>query len=617
MLTHNQKSGQPVIISNSSRRALLKNRWFQTIIAVLAFCILAYIAHWPIYPGDPNRLPICNCLDPTQSVWFLRWVPYAISHGLNPFFSNWINYPIGTNLAQNTIMPILGILSAPLTLFISPVASFNFLAWLALVLSASSMYYVVLKLMGNRLAAFVAGILYGFSPYMVGQDQAHIMLSFVPIPPLIIYSVWKLLNNQGRQTIKLGIILAIEVIVQFLISPEVLAITFILITIGIFILTITHMKLVNKKRLSYIAKGAGITVIISIIFLSYPIWYMSSGSEHFSGTNFPVNNSYRSDVIGLVVPTLNEHFVPSKFHKYASQTALGDYQEIGDYIGPFLLLIMLISVIRWRRNLWLSFTAILALCSWILSMGPHLIYNGHVSSIPLPFDILSKLTFIQDILPSRFSLVEWLSISLFIALCIVELGKEYQNLIRNHTRIWISRSIFIVLGVGAVISLIPNFPYESTPINIPTLFRKNNNLIQQSTNLLSYPFPVITSDQAMLYQAVDNMKFKTPGGYIYSKGLNGEESLIPPLLTPPSVEAWLEYEQGVPATLITVPSSSTSQTDIKDYLVNYKIGEVAVSKDFVNSNVVADEFKSVLGHPLNSDGVLLWKNVQQDLNRLK
>ena len=52
--------------------------------------------------------------------WFLAWTPFALGHGLNPFFTNYIDFPLGVNLASNTSVPLLGFLAAPVTLALGP-----------------------------------------------------------------------------------------------------------------------------------------------------------------------------------------------------------------------------------------------------------------------------------------------------------------------------------------------------------------------------------------------------------------------------------------------------------------------------------------------------------------
>jgi hypothetical protein len=590
-----------------------KNPWAPVVGALIIYGLIALAAYWPTYPGDSTRLPGCACGDAVQSVWFLRWLPYALYHGRNPFFTSWLNAPYGANLAQNTLMPLLGFLTAPLTLLVSPIASFNLLAWLAFPLSAGSMFYVSHRLSGSRIAAFVAGLLYGFSPYMVGQAGGHIMLTFVPLPPLIMLTTWEIIVRQRKKPLWLGVILAAEMVAQFFIEPEVLAITAIALSGGILIAVIMYAQSLTRSRLLYAMRAFAIAAFLAGICLVYPILFMINGPQHFTGPNFPADNPYRSDLVGLVVPTLNERFVPPMFHHIASTTVDGDYPESGDYIGVVLFVAIIVSVVRWRRNRWLLISALSALLCWVLSLGPTLVVAGTLTKIHLPFALLVHLPLLQDILPSRLSLAEWLFLSLAVALGISEWQHD-QTTAKKHIHNkhgWVRRSSFTLLAIAIVVTLFPRWPYSSSPTNVTDSFSSTSQTISTGTITLAYPFPLFPSDQAMLWQATDGMQFKLIGGYIQNVGTKGNESEFPPLLMPQSVTEWLAYEQktSTPWPL----EQSISVAAIQSYLSNNNVGAIVVIKDEPNSATVAQMFTSALGPPSSSSGTFIWTRVQTHL----
>ena len=76
-----------------------------TALVIVMYLVLGIVAFWPVYPGISQRL-FSHEADYSLSVWYLDWIPHAIAHGLNPFFSNSIFVPTGVNLAQNTESPL-------------------------------------------------------------------------------------------------------------------------------------------------------------------------------------------------------------------------------------------------------------------------------------------------------------------------------------------------------------------------------------------------------------------------------------------------------------------------------------------------------------------------------
>lgn len=136
----------------------------------LVYLVLGAALYWPVEPFSTTRIVGQAGSDPVQEVWFLAWAAFALAHAHNPFFSNWLNYPHGVNLAINTSMPLLGVLGAPLTWLRGPVATYDALMRVSFGISAISMYAVCRRMNCIRSAAFLAGLLYGFSPFMIGQS---------------------------------------------------------------------------------------------------------------------------------------------------------------------------------------------------------------------------------------------------------------------------------------------------------------------------------------------------------------------------------------------------------------------------------------------------------------
>src|SRR2546425_477656 len=132
--------------------------------------------------GSPRSHFIGVRGDPQLVMWFLSWTPHALTHGLNPLFTHHLNYPDGVNLMWNTLMPLAGVALWPITRVLGPVFAFNVLVTLALPISAFAAYLALLRYVTHRSAAFIGGVLYGFSPYMINQAYGHANLILAPIP---------------------------------------------------------------------------------------------------------------------------------------------------------------------------------------------------------------------------------------------------------------------------------------------------------------------------------------------------------------------------------------------------------------------------------------------------
>ncbi len=59
---------------------------------------------WPSRRHGIDTLAGPGGADQTIQVWWMAWAEHALAHGQNPFFSNWINYPVGINFGPNGSM---------------------------------------------------------------------------------------------------------------------------------------------------------------------------------------------------------------------------------------------------------------------------------------------------------------------------------------------------------------------------------------------------------------------------------------------------------------------------------------------------------------------------------
>ena len=263
--------------------------------------------------------------------------------------------------------------------------------------------------------------------------------------------------------------------------------------------------------------------------------------------------------------------------------------------------------------MFLSMGAVFAFICWILSLGPYLIVNGAATTIHMPFAIMSRLPLLENVLPSRLSMAEWLLVPIVVALIIVEWQRDYAKARKNgfrHQNIF--KGAVILLTIAVLITLLPRWPYPVQATNIPSVFATKSNAIPANTIVLTYPYPLFPSDQAMLWQANNGMRFKLLGAYIQNRSSQGTESEFPALLSPPSVQAWLAHEEGI-SNAPWPPTSTLITSDLRAYLSNNDVGAVVVSQKAMNSAEVVHSFNNLLGRPRLSSGIFIWGNVQSKL----
>ncbi len=261
-------------------------RWRPVAGCLAAYAALAVLVFLPVGPFDTRQLPVAGHgnpagNDPFQMTWFLSYVPFALTHGLSIFHTNYIDYPTGINLANNTSVPLLGILGWPVTATLGPIAAFNFLIRLSFALSGASMFLVLRRWCRSWQAPFLAGLLYAFGPYMASQEL-HLDLIFVAIPPLLMLFGDELVRRQRMSAPLLGLLIGVASAAQFLTSPDILSgcvLMALLVAAG---LAIRFRDLV-KSRIAYIIKAGSVATGLFVALVAYPVYEMLLGPGRISG----------------------------------------------------------------------------------------------------------------------------------------------------------------------------------------------------------------------------------------------------------------------------------------------------------------------------------------------
>jgi hypothetical protein len=177
--------------------------------AGLLYLLLSFGLWWHVWSVGPSRVMTCDCTDAGRMVWYLEWSAYALRHGHQLLFSTWLFHPTGLNLLTDTSVPALGLALSPVTLLAGPVAAINVASTLIPALTAFSMFWLLRRWVRWTPAAFVGGLLYGFSPLVVVQLAfGWLNLACLALLPLIVACFDELYLRQRRRAVSVGAALA-------------------------------------------------------------------------------------------------------------------------------------------------------------------------------------------------------------------------------------------------------------------------------------------------------------------------------------------------------------------------------------------------------------------------
>lgn len=484
-----------------------RRRWLGPAIFGL-YLIPALISFWHCLPHLATSEPAHGVGDLAKYNWCVAWVPYALGHGLNPFITHAANVPYGVNLMDDTSVLGLGLLMSPVTVLFGPFATVNLLNILAFPLSAGAGYLLARRYVNWRPAAFAAGLLYGYSPYMVGQGYGHLNLSFVPLPPLIFLTLDELFIRQKRNPLRQGLLLGLMMTLQFLISTEIFATTVLFSAIALVVLAIWHRREV-RPRLPHALRGLVPGAVLAVVLLAWPAYEAVLGPRHIHGViaGFRI---YDSALLGPLLPTSLLEFGTHHMKAIADRIG-GNNSENGSYLGlPLIALFAATPFLVKRRAVRVA--AVLAVIAFVLSLGVRLHigplrWAETTRDVVLPGAVLYKIPLFNDSFPVRYTLY----VALFVSLVLAFALEALHNRLTDHRRLWLPA----VAAVVVFLPLVPKWPapYQGRVIT-PTYFTSSDvHALAPGEITLVYPPAVPTNSAPMNWQAQAGMRFSMPSGY--------------------------------------------------------------------------------------------------------
>ncbi|HEV3366750.1 MAG TPA: hypothetical protein VG054_04750 [Acidimicrobiales bacterium] len=488
------------------------------LIAGAGYLVVSLIVWWHVWTGDPTTVTTCGCGDTSLFTWFLEWPAYALSHGLNPLYSTAMFHPTGVNLLSNTAEVGIGVVLVPVTWLFGPVATLNVALTLSPVLSALAMYVLLRRWVSWAPAAFVGGLLYGFSPFiLIALSDAHLMLAMTPIPPLIVACLDELLVRQRRRPVPTGALLGLLVTVQFFIGSEMLVLTIIAAAIGVaFVVAFNIRRLdVIRGKTRHAAVALASAAATGGVLLAYPVGFALAGPARLAG---PVWGP--ASLISYGGTNLKDYVLPAPPSALAAAFGhrFGGYQGpmlSGQYFGIALLAVLATGLVIWRHDLRLWLFAAVGAVSVPLSFG----LQFHTWTL---WRLLVRLPLMDNIIPSRFLLFSYLAAAVMLGLIVDHARTDIVRLARSRsadgagTR---SRRMGSVVGVAiAAVALVPiawfdagGLPFTTRAVVLPPWFRAVAPHLPEHQVVLTLPFPAL-QQSPMSWQAVDSMSYAMVGG---------------------------------------------------------------------------------------------------------
>jgi len=466
-------------------------------VAVLALVSLAaslYLSWNAFRFGFAHRATDLE-FDTSGAVWTNAWVAHAIAHFRNPFFSPNLMHPFGINLLANAYNVGFSAAFAPVTWLFGPIASFNAQVIFIPIANTIVMGMCLRRFVKEPWLAVAGGIVWGFSPFVVATlARGWTNVAFLVLPPIVLWLIAELFSDGGWSPRRIGVWLAVAIVIQYFIDSEVLVMTAAGAAVGI-ATTLIVRRAQWSSLWPRVMTCTAWTVVPSALLLAAPISYGLFGPH-------PMPNwvSARRVYQLFVSPLFNDIFKPNSITP-APNPHFGRSVN-AQYIGLGMPLVILVGLIVWRLpKRTRPFLAVGLFALW-MSVG----YGPWWSS----YRIVEHLPLLHNLNVTRY-----ISLALFASIILVLLIAQmsldtFRSRFTKLVAAWLTAAVVAVAFVPPLVAVATTTPltvsYSVGDKALPKVLARPGHHV-----IMTFPFPA--SVREMIQQALaGDFSYDMPGG---------------------------------------------------------------------------------------------------------
>ncbi|MBI3655418.1 MAG: hypothetical protein HY232_03250 [Acidobacteria bacterium] len=484
-------------------------------------------------------------------IWHFWYFKQQVLQWQNPFFTDYIYFPIGASLFF-TSYPLVNTMFAALLLMatLDIVVIGNVLFLLAFILSGYCAFLLVDYLTQNKWAALLAGTVYAFCPYHMAHLLGHFDLILVHWLPLFVLFFLKM--NRPEGTVRQAVIAGSIAFLTAIDSAYYYAV-FLIFFVGLFYLYQLRNRHSRREYADWRHVKKVLAMASTSLLLIAPIVAMAY--QH-------ARAGYYDKVEGWLgandfVSDVSAFFLPSHLHPYWQPLVAWRYERFGSgvegivFIGWLVTLLTLIACVYLaRRQPALRLWRFLFVAFVILSLGPTLHFNGKyvfvfddlAISIPLPFFLVHFIPVLGHVrCPSRFAIMFMLCAAVLVGYTCSWLQQKLGKRVRTFGLIYALTTMTILIEYLSI-------PYPLCAARITT--KAFQVLAQDKTpgTILEIPLVLCDGTASRGYRDAESFSTYTQithnkkriGGYI-SRGLNKPLNYIEQF---PVIRNILDLEEG-------------------------------------------------------------------------
>ena len=478
----------------------------------LAYLAVAVMVTWPLVRELNTALP-GDSTDILVHFWNGWWVGEALSARESPFYTNYIFYPNGVSLIYHNIAWLTVVPWLLLRNLFESTAAFNLVFIVNLLLCGVGAFLLVSVVTGQRLPAFLGGIVYLAWPFRLSQLDHPNLVSTYWIPFTVLFLVLTIRRSRVGYAVLTGVALALVGYTRWqLLIPT----AFVIVA---YLIGIAPRWLFSRRHWLSLFLAAGVAAIL----LTPPLYLLGQNLGSTQATSDDLlregeESVMQTDLLAYVTPGethpwWGDHFRPLYARYYFDRSEGRRYPA---FIGFTVLLLAAVGVWHHRREgiPWLLIAGMLIL----LAMGLVLRIGGKLfPQVPTPYSLLQPLYVVRLIrVPDRFNVV--------LALPFAVLAAYGYGFLSSQIKGWRLRSTFMALTVLLVLVEYLAIPIPRQDVRIsPFHTEKAQDELQSA--ILDLPIDLQKAKTFMFAQTVHGRPLVhgkiariPPGAYSYMNG---------------------------------------------------------------------------------------------------
>ncbi|MBU2541764.1 MAG: hypothetical protein KJ593_07665 [Candidatus Omnitrophica bacterium] len=403
-------------------------------LVLIGYLILTVFFTYPL-AANFSRAIVGDKGEAALFLWNLWWVKFALLDlKTNPFYTDYIFYPQGINLALHEFTFLNGLMSIPLQLLFGLTISYNIIAVLSFVLSGLGAYLLINYLTRNKLASFIGGIIFAFCPYKFVHLLGHMDLvttQWIPFYILFLIRMTKEKEARLYNGILAGLFLLFNALSAYYYF------VFLIIFTGFYLV---YVRLSDRKLIlnSLFLKNF-LALIITFFILFLPILISSISYTIKEGRTEPRGLKealYAADLFSFFVSS-DQHFLMGRYLGFNSGEKMA-------FLGFTVIILTVLAIIKFYKKREVKFWSLTLIIFLLLSLGLYLHVGGRKTIVPLPFFIIYFFPLIKNLrAPGRFIIMAILNCAI--------LSSFFLSFIFDRLK-KASQKTFVALAVIALIS---------------------------------------------------------------------------------------------------------------------------------------------------------------------